>query len=177
MRRLEALGAAATGEGKGAGDERRNALLCRQMPRERFLQNVIEITPDMRVEPTELIARLVSAGYERTALVEARGQCALRGGILDIYPVGMPEAVRLEFFDDEVDSLRAFDVMTQRSTSHLERVRIYPASETLLSGEEYLPRGARAQGDALPSRRGAARRGPAKSASSASSTSSPTRTF
>ena len=137
MRRLEALGAAATGEAK-AMVMSAETLLCRQMPRERFLQNVLEITPDMRVEPTELVARLVEAGYERTALVEARGQCALRGGILDIYPVGMPEAVRLEFFDDEVDSLRAFDVMTQRSTSHLERVRVYPASETLLSGEEYL---------------------------------------
>ena len=106
MRRLEALGAAATGEAKALVMSA-ETLLCRQMPRERFLQNVIEITPDMRVEPMELIARLVSAGYERTALVEARGQCALRGGILDVYPVGMPEAVRLEFFDDEVDSLRA----------------------------------------------------------------------
>ena len=79
MRRLEALGAAATGEARALVMSA-ETLLCRQMPRARFLQNVIEVTPDMRVEPTELVARLVEAGYERTALVEARGQCALRGG-------------------------------------------------------------------------------------------------
>ena len=62
----------------------------------------------------------------------------------------------MEFFDDEVDSLRAFDVMTQRSTSHLERARIYPASETLLSGEEYL-RAAHALKAMLSHRAGALR--------------------
>ena len=137
MRRIEALGAAATGEAR-ALVALADALLCRLAPRERFVENVVEITPEMRVSPTELIARLTAAGYERASLVEARGQCALRGGILDVYPVGMPGAVRLEFFDDEVDSLRSFDVMTQRSTSRLERARIYPASETLLRDEECL---------------------------------------
>ena len=85
MRRLEALGAAATGKAKALVLSA-DTLLCRLMPRQRFLENVIEITPDMRVNPTELIARLVQAGYERTPLVEARGQCALRGGILDVFP-------------------------------------------------------------------------------------------
>ena len=155
MRRLEALGAAATGKAKALVLSA-DTLLCRLMPRQRFLENVIEITPDMRVNPTELIARLVQAGYERTPLVEARGQCALRGGILDVYPVGMPEAVRLEFFDDEVDSLRSFDVMTQRSTSRLESARVYPASETLLPGEEY-PRAAHALKTLLNRRAGALR--------------------
>ena len=137
MRRIEALGAAATGEARALVAPA-DALLCRLAPRERFVENVVEITPEMRVSPTELIAHLTAAGYERASLVEARGQCALRGGILDVYPVGMPGAVRLEFFDDEVDSLRSFDVMTQRSTSRLERARIYPASETLLRDEECL---------------------------------------
>ena len=62
----------------------------------------------------------------------------------------------MEFFDDEVDSLRAFDVMTQRSTSHLERVRVYPASETLLDGEGYL-RAAHALKAMLSHRAGALR--------------------
>ena len=110
----------------------------------------------MRVEPTELVARLVEAGYERTALVEARGQCALRGGILDVYPVGMPEAVRLEFFDDEVDSLRAFDVMTQRSTFPPRTRAHLPRLGTLLSGEEYL-RAAHALKAMLSHRAGALR--------------------
>ena len=137
MRRLEALGQAATGEARALVVPA-DALLNRLMPREEFLKHVLDIAPGMRANPTEMIARLVSAGYERVQLVEARGQCALRGGILDVYPVGMPNALRLEFFDDEIDSLRTFDVMTQRSVSMLEKARIYPAGETLLAGSDAL---------------------------------------
>ena len=137
MRRLEALGQAATGEARALVVPA-DALLNRLMPREEFLKHVLDIAPGMRANPTEMIARLVSAGYERVQLVEARGQCALRGGILDVYPVGMPNALRLEFFDDEIDSLRTFDVMTQRSVSMLEKARLYPAGETLLAGSDAL---------------------------------------
>ena len=175
MRRLEALGAAATGEAK-AMVMSAETLLCRQMPRERFLQNVLEITPDMRVEPTELVARLVEAGYERTALVEARGQCALRGGILDVYPVGMPEAVRLEFFDDEVDSLRAFDVMTSAPPPISSASAFTPPRKRCSPARNTCARRTRSRRcSPIAPGRCAARAG--KSASSASSTSSPTRIF
>ena len=137
MRRVEALAAAATGKLRAlvVGVE---ALMNRMMPPERLTRRVMRLKVGMRVEPTALIARLVEAGYERTQLVEARGQCALRGGILDVYPVGMPEAVRLEFFDEEIDSLRSFDVMTQRSVGALGEACFYPAAEMLVEDAECL---------------------------------------
>ena len=135
MRRIEALGMAATGQLRAIAAPV-DALLDRLMPRARFLKDVFTIREGMRLDPGEMIARLTEAGYERVDVTEARGQCALRGGILDVYPVGQPNALRLEFFDDEVDSLRDFDVMTQRSIARRKEASIYPAGEILLNAQE-----------------------------------------
>ena len=137
MRRIEALGDCATGQAVALVVSA-DAMMNRLMPVGRFREHVIEIDEAMRMEPADLMAKLTAAGYERVQLVEARGQCALRGGILDVYPVGAPNALRIEFFDDEIDSIRSFDVMTQRSISRRESVRLYPASETILDGDEAL---------------------------------------
>ena len=137
MRRIEALGRAATGE-LSALVVPVDAMLHRLISRERFLQHVIEIDESMRLNPTDLIERLVAAGYERVQIVESRGQCALRGGILDVYPVGEANALRIEFFDDEIDSLRSFDVMTQRSISNRTSPTLYPAAEMLMEESEVL---------------------------------------
>ena len=134
-RRLEALGDFITGETDVLAVPA-DAMMHRLMKRERFLENVILCEEGERMEPLELIGRLTDAGYERVELVEAKGQCALRGGILDVFPVGMASAVRIEFFDDEIDSIRDFDVMTQRSVNRLRSVRMYPASETLITPSE-----------------------------------------
>lgn len=101
----------------------------RLMPRARFMEGMIDVEEGQRLEPSELIERLIRAGYERVELVEARGQCALRGGILDVFPIGRPSAVRVEFFDDEVDSLRDFDVMTQRSVNRIRSARSIPPAK------------------------------------------------
>ena len=134
MRRIEALGDCVTGAARALVAPA-DALLFRMAPPEEFTDRVIALQEGMRLEPSELIARLTDAGYERVQLVEARGQCALRGGILDVYPVGSPNALRVEFFDDEIDSIRTFDVMTQRSVSRRASVRLYPAQECLLTDE------------------------------------------
>jgi transcription-repair coupling factor (superfamily II helicase) len=89
MRRLEALGMAATGQLKALVAPV-DALLDRLMPRTRFLQDVFTVRDGMRLDPGNMIARLVEAGYERVDVTEARGQCALRGGILDVYPAASP---------------------------------------------------------------------------------------
>ena len=134
MRRIEALGDCVTGAARALVAPA-DAMLYRLAPPEDFSSRVIALSEGMRLEPSALIARLTDAGYERVQLVEARGQCALRGGILDVYPVGSPNALRVEFFDDEIDSIRAFDVMTQRSISRRASVRLYPAQECLLTDE------------------------------------------
>ena len=135
MRRIEALGDCLSGGVKvlvTAAD----AMQFRLAPPDRFLERTIDISEGAVMEPAELIARLTEAGYERVHLVEARGQCALRGGILDVYPVGGPNALRVEFFDDEIDSIRTFDVMTQRSVSRRATARLYPAQEMLLDAAD-----------------------------------------
>ena len=77
----------------------------------------------------ELAADLVAAGYERTEQVEDRGQFAIRGGIVDVYPATEDHAVRADLFDIEVESLRHFSTFTQRSLGELDAVEIAPAAE------------------------------------------------
>ncbi len=74
----------------------------------------------------ETLARLVACGYEREQQVFERGQFALRGGILDVYPATEERAVRVELFGDEVESLRWFSTFTQRSLADAQRVEIAP---------------------------------------------------
>jgi transcription-repair coupling factor (superfamily II helicase) len=72
---------------------------------------------------------LVAAGYERVEQVEERGQLAVRGGILDVYPATEERAVRIELFGDEVESMRWFSTFTQRSLGEAQRVELAPAAE------------------------------------------------
>ena len=71
----------------------------------------------------------MAAGYERVDQVEDRGQFAIRGGMLDVYPATEERAVRVDLFDDEVESLRWFSTFTQRSLGEADRVEIAPAAE------------------------------------------------
>src|SRR5512147_1598666 len=72
---------------------------------------------------------LVAAGYERVEQVEERGQFAVRGGLLDVFPATEERAVRIELFGDEVESMRWFSTFTQRSLGDAERVELAPAAE------------------------------------------------
>lgn len=83
----------------------------------------------------DIIANLSVMGYERVDMIEGRGQFALRGGILDIYPLTGDMAVRIELFDDEVDSIREFLPEDQRSINKIDEVFIGPAREVIYDGE------------------------------------------
>jgi transcription-repair coupling factor (superfamily II helicase) len=93
---------------------------------------------------------LVGAGYERVEQVTDRGQFALRGGILDVYPATEERAVRIELFGDEVESLRAFSTFTQRSFGELERVDLAPAAELAAEHRELAELAAVEEGEARP---------------------------
>src|SRR5438132_2905141 len=77
----------------------------------------------------ECAGELVAAGYERVEQVEERGQFALRGGLLDVFPATEERAVRVDMFDVEIESLRWFSTFTQRSLGDAEEVEIAPAAE------------------------------------------------
>ena len=103
------------------------------LPLEEMREAALRITQTSLVEPEALKLRLVNMGYERCAQVEEAGQFAVRGGIVDIFPLTEESPYRLEFWDDEVDSIRSFDAQSQRSIENLDEITIYPASEVLLS--------------------------------------------
>ena len=84
----------------------------------------------------ECAAELVSAGYERADQVEERGQFALRGGLLDVFPATEERAVRVDMFDVEIESLRWFSTFTQRSLGDVEEVEIAPAAELAIEHRE-----------------------------------------
>jgi transcription-repair coupling factor (superfamily II helicase) len=81
------------------------------------------------VELGDVAELLVGCGYERTDQVERRGQFAVRGGILDVFPATEDRAVRVELFGDEIESLRSFSTFTQRSLGEAQRVELAPAAE------------------------------------------------
>lgn len=104
--------------------------LCQPLPpASAFRQAMFTLETGQRIAVETLCMRLVGAGYAREERVEGAGQFAARGGIVDIFPVGAEHPVRVEFFDDEIDALRSFDVMNQRSIEALAQARILPAGE------------------------------------------------
>lgn len=83
----------------------------------------------MVIEPASLLKKFIDAGYSREEICEGRGQVCLRGGCIDIFPITAENPVRIEFFDDEIDTMREFDPLNQRSTENTDCVEILPATE------------------------------------------------
>ncbi len=99
------------------------------LPIEKLKALTLHIGSDSVLEMEAVKLRLVRMGYERTGQVELPGQFSIRGGILDIYPLTEEYPVRIELWDDEVDSIRSFDAESQRSMENLDEIVLYPAAE------------------------------------------------
>ena len=108
------------------------SLLHLTMPRSALMSARREIRRGESCDRDELAFALLDLGYERVNLVDDSGQCSVRGGIVDVSPATSPYPVRIEFFGDDVEAIRHFDPITQRSTEHIDRIGIGPASELLL---------------------------------------------
>lgn len=104
-------------------------------PAAAFIDNVIKITPGEELETENLSRKLAAMGYERTTSVDSRGQFAVRGSVIDIFTPEGENPYRIELFDIEVDSVRMFNIFTQRSIKNLDAVEIYPA-ERIIRDEE-----------------------------------------
>lgn len=109
------------------------AMMQKLVPLELFRQNMVAVKTGMRLWPGDLAAKLMQMGYERVAAVEGKGQFAVRGGIFDIFPVISDLPSRVEFFDDEVDSIRTFSILNQRSVDKLKALDIPPARDVIYS--------------------------------------------
>jgi len=112
-----------------------NALVQKVPPREVFRGATMQLRKGGRVQPEKLVAFLEANGYGRTGTVMEPGEYAVRGGIIDLFPAGEPDPVRLDLFGDEIESLRRFDTGTQRSGKALEELWLRPVGEVFLDPE------------------------------------------
>ena len=110
-----------------------DALMAPMIPLKEFSEQRIFLDHDAIVEEQALATKLVTLGYEKTYQVEEPGQFSIRGGIVDIFDLTEENPYRIELWGDEVESIRSFDVLSQRSIEELDQIIIYPATELILS--------------------------------------------
>ena len=115
-----------------------SATLKSLQPAKRFVDSVINLKLGMRIDPKELKNELVSIGYTSSPIVEAEGEFSTRGGIIDIFSPNHADPIRVEFFDDEIDSIRYFDSESQMSLENTDSIRICPAAEFVPTDRERL---------------------------------------
>ena len=109
------------------------ALMTPQIPLYALKEAVLEVTKGGQLDLEETTRRLVEIGYVKNYQAEQPGQFAVRGDILDVFDLTEESPYRIELWGDEVESIRSFDALTQRTTSQLTGIRIYPATELVLS--------------------------------------------
>jgi transcription-repair coupling factor (superfamily II helicase) len=108
-----------------------------RMPPVDSLKNAsISLVPGQELDILNLSSKLIDIGYERVDIVEGKGQFAQRGGIIDIFSPLSEEPVRIEFFGDEIDTIRTFDTLSQRSQTKINEFKLYPAREIIIEAED-----------------------------------------
>jgi len=116
------------------------SMMQRVISRKRLTADVLELKTGGEIDLDELLEKLIKLGYTREVMVENRGDVSVRGGIVDLFPISAELPYRLEFFGDEIESIRRFEPETQRSVSHEDTVQILPRSEkamlTRLAGQD-----------------------------------------
>ncbi|ODU21509.1 MAG: transcription-repair coupling factor [Sphingomonas sp. SCN 67-18] len=112
-----------------------NAATQRTLTPFRIRQLVARLAPGERIGRDALAALLQANGYVRTDTVADAGEYAVRGGLVDLFPSGETQALRLDFFGDEIESVRRFDPADQRSTGQVDGFTLLPASEALLDAD------------------------------------------
>jgi transcription-repair coupling factor (superfamily II helicase) len=111
------------------------ALLPRVSPPTKLNAVSLTLTPGQNISPTDLGDLLAAAGYTRQDPVDENGEFCVRGGVVDFYPAGAREPVRLEFVGDTIESIRSYDPATQRSTAALDQAAIAPLQELVADSD------------------------------------------
>ncbi len=123
------------------------ALMTPQIKPEVIRDHILSLDRHSAIDVVEMGKRLVTMGYTRNYQVEAPGEFSIRGDIVDVFDLTEENPFRIELWGDEIDSIRSFDILSQRSLEKLESVDIYPASEIILEDEELEKGFARIQED------------------------------
>lgn len=106
------------------------------MPLQRYRDNIIHFKNSDIIDTEKLISKLVGIGYTRVPMIDGQGQFAVRGGIIDIFSYTDETPVRIELWDDEINSIRFFGVESQRSVEKIQTYDVFPATEWILSEDE-----------------------------------------
>ena len=101
--------------------------------KETYLNSILDLKVGSVIAPNELVNKLVSIGYTRDTLVTKTGEFGVRGYVIDIFPLNEENPIRIEFFDDEIESIRYFNVENQKSIEKIESIKIHPIFEFLSS--------------------------------------------
>ena len=107
------------------------AMLYKLPPRQHFANACRVLNLNDEIDPEDVAAMLMRGGYQNVELVEVKGEFARRGDILDVYPLTTDTPVRVEFFGDEIDTIRTFDPISQRSTGSIKSVTLTPLREVI----------------------------------------------
>ena len=110
-----------------------SSLMAPQLSLDIWKQYLLHMDGKSIIDEKAIALRLVEMGYEKTYQVETPGQFSVRGGIVDIFDLTEENPYRIELWGDEIESIRSFDVMSQRSIEKLSEITVYPATEMLLS--------------------------------------------
>ena len=95
--------------------------------------HIINLSVNLDIDIIELIEKLVLVGYSSTNIVNNIGQFTKRGGVVDVFPINHREALRIEFDESQIKSLRTFDIKSQRTVKQIDEISIYPAKEWIFS--------------------------------------------
>ena len=101
--------------------------------KETYLDSILDLKVGSVIAPNELVSKLVSIGYTRDTLVTKTGEFGVRGYVIDIFPLNEENPIRIEFFDDEIESIRYFNVENQKSIEKIDSIKINPIFEFLSS--------------------------------------------
>ena len=112
-----------------------DAIFFKILPKESFVRFIEYLEVEEEVERDRLIQKLEIGGYQRTSLVEERGDYSVRGGVIDLFSPLYPLPIRLEFWGDRLESIRQFDPLSQRSQNYQKEMIIIPANEIIMDRE------------------------------------------
>ena len=112
------------------------ALLSKVPKKEVYKNSIIVLSKDETIKPKSLLDKLIESGYERGYTVEKQGDISLRGSIIDIFPINDDKAYRIDFFGDDIESIKVLDIESQRSKGEIDSITLMPKSEVLFSSEE-----------------------------------------
>lgn len=111
------------------------AIINKVIPKDIFKENTIQLKYGNSYDFNDTINKLIKLGYERVDAIEGKGQFSVRGGIIDIFSMSETNPFRVEFFDDEIDSIRSIDIKTQRSLKNESMLTVLPCSEVFFDEE------------------------------------------